>query len=275
MATHQILDGLHVHLFSVPAPWAARTVPLAATPPPNLARFNVPVAVVPDFAALGSWNSFTWRTLAKTLGLDDTATREQIAAALRDAVKNSLKTLSANSLRPRIVILGIGRLLEAIEPSGLARSIAAAQRERSLRLKTFSAASADLDAAVTLRDFLTALGEPFDESNRSTNDLWNAAKAALQYEGDADLTVASVAELLHLPTGSSEGEVHARLAEIADAADIPNMSVETFSASPISGAACRLPARIVSLGVASLRRDELTGLARAVAANQRETAQRR
>jgi len=274
MDAHQIIDGLHIHLFSVPTPWAARMMPLAATPPPNLARFNAAADVVPDYAALGAWNSFTWRVLAKALGLGDTATREQIAASLRSAVKNSLRTFSADTLRGRVTILGIGSMLAAVEPTGLARSIAAARHGSSLKLKTFSAASESMDDAVTLRDFLTALGEPFDHQNRSATELWKTAKTALQFEGDADLTVASVAELLQMTTGSSEAEVHARLAEIADVADVKNLAVETFSASSTAGAASRLPSRIVTLGVAALLRDELSGLARAIAANKREHADR-
>lgn len=229
-------------------------------------RLYAEMNVAPDYKALGWFDQLTWRDLAGPLGLSATASRQEIAVALKAVLERASLPLSADSLGARVLLKGAMLMIEAGQPSGLARSVRAARREAHPHLRLLSAAGMDTGVPITAYDFLTALGVDIPPGTEGTG-LWSMMGALLNQNGNP-IGVNDLAGMLHHEGEPSRDSVLKRIEEIASQA---KMSVATFSATTGAVAGAHLTSRIVTLGVTALCGGRETGLDRAISAHRRET----
>ena len=169
-------------------------------------------------------------------------------------------------LQSKIFLLGLKRIAAAQGPTGLARSIAANQRQKAgPRLTTFAAAENN-NVPVTLRDLLLALGKDVPPES-SGAELWQSV------EQDSLLDIASLGRMLGVSGDEmTRAGVEGRLHDLAEQATMP---VTAFSAATGLSAKDHTMVRVLTAGVAEYFHTPGTGLARAITANRREHARKK
>ena len=174
-------------------------------------------------------------------------------------------------LQSKIFMLGLKRIAAAQGPTGLARSIAANQRQKAgPRLTTF-AATENNNVPVTLRDLLLALGKDVPPES-SGAELWQSVEKELHGQDDL-LDVGSLGRMLGVSGDEmTRAGVEQRLRDLAEQAAMP---VTAFSAATGLTAKDHTMVRVLTAGVAEYFHSPGTGLARAITANRREHARKK